>query len=540
MKWFYKYFTTIAACVTFALPSMVAAQTASAIPPSLVTPDKVQSRIGTLEFKDGLPNKATLDKVYDNLDYTHALRAFSDTLQGVSIYAVRKGLHDIGVKDNEVIVFSKLMDAKSLFLTANADTIYVIGSLDLTKGPMVIEVPPEVLGTVQDAWFRWVIDMGLPGPDRGLGGKYLIVPPGYQGALPEGGGFNIAHSKTNYGVWFVRAFIENGNNPKPVADRIRKLTKVYHYEAGGVGTPIAEFLAGKAKLGRITTPPPTVFHEGSGKVINTIPPNDWTYYEMLNEVVQEEPATALDPELMGPIAAIGIVKGKPFAPDARMKKILTEALHVANASSRSLFMNPRDRSWYYYPDGHWQNMLFATGHEFETPIPLITKEGVKPFPTTGYRQLDARRAFFYGVTGITPAMAMRLPGIGSTYLWTMVDAQGNYFDGAKTYKVTLPKDIPAGKFWSFTVYDTMTRSMIDTPQRYPRAGSQSYPSPAAKPNADGSTTVYFAPQQPSGVERGNWIQTMPGKGFFPCLRLYSPLEPFFSKQWRPGEVELVR
>ena len=161
---------------------MVAAQTASAIPPSLVTPDKVQSRIGTLKFKDGLPNKATLDKVYDNLDYTHALRAFSDTLQGVSIYAVRKGLHDIGVKDNEVIVFSKLMDAKSLFLTANADTIYVIGSLDLTKGPMVIEVPPEVLGTVQDAWFRWVIDMGLPGPDRGLGGKYLIVPPGYQGA----------------------------------------------------------------------------------------------------------------------------------------------------------------------------------------------------------------------------------------------------------------------------------------------------------------------------------------------------------------------
>ena len=540
MKWFYKYFATVAACVTFALPNMVAAEAASAIPPSLVTPDKVQSRIGTLEFKDGAPSKATLEKVYDNLDFTFALRAFSDTLQGVSIHAVRKGLHDIGVKDNEVIVFSKLMDAKSLFLTANADTIYVIGSLDLTKGPMVIEVPPEVLGTVQDAWFRWVIDMGLPGPDRGLGGKYLIVPPGYQGNLPEGGDFNIARSKTNYGVWFVRAFLENGNDPKPTVDRIRKFTKVYPYEAGGVGTPIAEFLAGKAKLGRITTPPPTVFHEGSGKVMNTIPPNDWTYYEMLNEVVQQEPATALDPELMGPIAAIGIVKGKPFAPDARMKKILSEALAVANASSRSLFMNPRDRSWYYYPDASWQNMLFATGHEFETPIPLITPQGVKPFPTTGYRQLNARRAFFYGVTGITPAMAMRLPGIGSTYLWTMVDAQGNYLDGSKTYKVTLPKGIPAEKFWSFTVYDTMTRSMLDTPQRYPRAGSQSYPSPAAKPNADGSTTVYFGPQQPSGVERGNWIQTMPGKGFFPCLRLYSPLEPFFSKQWRPSEVELVR
>ena len=531
--------TTVIIVVATLFTGCATAQTTTGIPPSLVTPDKVESRIGTLDFKDGQPSKQTLEKVYDNLDFTHALRAFTDTLQGVSIHAIRKGIASVGAKDNEVIVFTELMDAKSLFLTANADTIYIIGSLDLSKGPMVIEVPPQVLGTVQDAWFRWVIDVGLPGPDRGEGGKYLIVPPGYEGALPQGE-FNVAHSKTIHGVWFARAFMENGNDPKPVVERIKKFTKVYPYSPGGVGTPIAEFLAGKARLGPIKPPPATVFHEGSGKVMNTLPPNDWTYYEMLNEVVQQEPATALDPELMGPIAAIGIVKGKPFAPDARMKRILTEALQVANATSRSLFMNPRDRSWYYYPDANWQNMLFATGYEFETPIPLITREGVKPFPTTGYRQLDARSAFFYGVTGITPAMAMRLPGIGSTYLWTMLDSDGNYFDGAKTYKVTLPKGIPAEKFWSFTLYDTMTRSMLATPQRYPRAGSQSYPSPAAEPNADGSTTVYFGPEQPDGVKRGNWIQTLPGKGFIPCLRLYSPLEPFFAKTWRPTEVELVK
>ena len=533
-----KPLASLTVCTLLAGSGLANAQTGGPLPPPIVTPDKVETHIGTLDFRDGLPSKETLNKVYDNLDFSHATRAFADTLQGVSIHAIRKGLKDIGVKDNEVIVFSELMDAKSLFLTANADTVYIIGGLDLTKGPVVVEVPPQVLGTVQDAWFRWVIDVGLPGPDRGEGGKYLIVPPGYKGTLPEGE-FNVAHSRTLHGVWFARAFLENNNDPKPVVERIKKFTKVYPYEAGGVGTPIAEFLAGEARLGRITPPPPTVFHEGSGKVMNTIPPNDWTFYEMLNEVVQQEPATALDPELMGPIAAIGIVKGKPFAPDARMKEILTEALAVANATSRSLFMNPRDRSWYYYPDSNWQNMLFATGYEFETPIPLITPEGVKPFPTTGYRQLDARRAFFYGVTGITPAMAMRLTGIGSTYLWTMVDAQKNYFDGAKTYKVTLPKGIPAEKFWSFTLYDTMSRSMLGTPQRYPRAGSQSYPSPAAEPNADGSTTVYFAPQQPKGVKRGNWIQTVPGKSFMPALRLYSPLEPFFSKQWRPGEVELV-
>ena len=172
-----------------------------------------------------------------------------------------------------MVVFSELMDAKSLFLTANDDTIHIIGGLDLTKGPMVVEVPPQVLGTLQDAWFRWVIDVGLPGPDRGQGGKYLIVPPGYEGTLPEGE-FNVAHSKTLHGVWFARAFLENGNDPKPVVKRIKDFTKVYPYEVGGAGTPIAEFLAGKARLGRVAPPPPTVFHEGSGKVMNTIPPND--------------------------------------------------------------------------------------------------------------------------------------------------------------------------------------------------------------------------------------------------------------------------
>jgi hypothetical protein len=282
-----------------------------------------------------------------------------------------------------------------------------------------------------------------------------------------------------------------------------------------------------------------VFHEGSGKVMNTIPPNDFSFYEMLNDVVQQEPATALDAELMGPLAAIGIIKGKPFAPDARMKKILTEALALGNATSRTLLLKPRDPEWFYYKRSAWWNTLFLTGHEFETPIPMITREGAKPFPPTGYRTLDARTNFFYGITGITPAMAMRLPGIGSQYLLASLDADKSYFDGAKTYKVTLPKGIPQANFWSLTLYDNQTRSMLATPQRHPRAGSQSYPSPAAEASADGSTTVYFGPTQPAGVGRGNWIQTMPGKGWFVILRLYSPLEPFFTKAWRPTEIAVV-
>jgi hypothetical protein len=223
-----------------------------------------------------------------------------------------------------------------------------------------------------------------------------------------------------------------------------------------------------------------------------------------------------------------------------MKKILTEAVALANATSRSLFMNPREADWYYYPGSAWFNPLFVSGYEFETPIPEVTREGVMPFPPTGYRTLNARTWFFYGVTGITPAMAMRVPGIGSQYLGATVDADKNYFDGAKTYKVTLPKNIPEANFWSITLYDNQTRSMLNTPQRYPRAGSQSYPSPAAEAATDGSTTVYFSPSQPEGVKRGNWIQTMPDKGYFVLLRLYSPLEPVFTKEWRPSEVELVK
>ncbi len=537
MKMF-RILTVVLACATLALPHLAAAQMATGIPAAITTPDRVDSRIGLLDFEDGAPNKATLDKVYDHVDFTHAYDAFVNTMRGVSLVAMHKGFLDVGVKDNEILVFSKLMDAKSLFLTANADTIYFLGFIDLSKGPMVLETPPNALGALDDMWFRWVIDFGLPGPDRGQGGKYLVLPPDYDGPVPEGGYF-VSRSRTTKVLIMGRSFMEN-NDPKPVVDLIKNKTKVYPYEPGGVGTPVAEFLAGKIKLAKITSPPPTVFHEGSGMVMNTIPPNDWSYYELLNEAVQQEPATVADPELMGSVAAIGIVKGKPFAPDARMKKIMTEAVEVGNAASRSLLMNPRDPNWYYYPDSAWYNWLFVTGYQFETPIPMITPEGVKPFPPTGYRTLDARTSFFYSATGITPAMAMRLTGIGSQYLLTTLDAAKNYFDGAETYKVTLPKGIPEAKFWSLTVYDNQSRSMLDTPQLFPRAGSQSYPSPAAEPNSDGSTTVYFGPKQPEGVKRGNWIQTTPGKGWFTILRLYSPLEPFFDKSWRPSEIKLVQ
>ena len=525
---------------TLMLPVLTSAQAATDIPPAVKTPDRVETRIGVLEFKDGAPSAETARNVYDTLAFTRGVDAFVNSFSGASAYAIREGFHSIGAEDNSVVIFSELMDSNSLFLTANADTIYSVATLDLTKGPLVIEVPPKALGTLNDMWFGWIIDIGAPGPDRGEGGKYLILPPGYEGPVPDGGYF-VGRSKTNHVLYAVRAFMEN-NDPKPAVDLIKDKLKIYPYTPGGHGTSIATALEGKIRLEPIPPIPPTKFIEGSGKSFNTIPPNDFSYFEMLDKLVQLEPATSFSPELMGQLAAIGIVKGKPFAPDERMKKILSDAAAVGNAAGRALNWRAAEYpGWAYYPNSMWANMLWQGGFNFETPPPLITKEGLfKPLPPTGARTLDSRTAFYYGYTMDSPGMIMRVPNVGSQYLMGFTDADKNPFDGAKTYKVTLPPKIPAAKFWSFTVYDNQTRSMLQTPQRYPRAGSQTYPSPAAVENADGSMTIYFGPSRPADAKAGNWIQTMPDKGWFMLLRLYSPLESFFTKEWRPSEVELVR
>ncbi len=531
---------TLAAVMVAGLVTTSGAQAEQTkVPASITTPDRVESKIGTLLFQDGYPTGDTAAKIRDELDYIHGVEAFMNSIHGVSLYALRKGFADAGIKDGDFIISSRLMDSRSLFLTANADTVYYWGNLDLSKGPLVIETPPMVLGIFDDFWFRWVGDFGLAGPDKGQGGKYLLVGPGYEGTLPEGGYF-VRRSRMNHVTMLFRAFLDN-NDPAPAIARVKKTLKVYPYKAGGFGNSVASFLAGEAPLSKTPKPTTPRFVEGSGLAINTVPPNDFGHYEMLNEMVQMEPAEALEPEIAGQFAAIGIVKGKKFAPDARMRKILEKAVAFGNAASRTLGMgaHPEDHFRYYGKSSAWWNMLFEGGYEFLNPPPLITKEGVKPLPNSGARKLHSRTSMFYTATGITPAMCMRLEGVGSQYLIANIDKKGEPFDGSKTYKVVLPKDIPAARFWSFTVYDNQSRSMLQTPQRFPRAGSQSYPSPAAAPSNNGSTTIYFGPKQPQGIAEGNWIQTDPKKGWFTILRLYSPLQSFFDKTWRPSEIELV-
>jgi hypothetical protein len=504
---------------------------------SISTPDKVESRLGTLEFDDGAPTDATAALLYDNLDFQSGVQAFLGAIPGVSLVAARRGFKSVGVEDNSFTMFSELMDSASLFLTANCDTIYFWGFLDLSEGPMVLDVPSidapsGVLGTIDDMWFRWVTDLGLPGPDRGAGGRYLIVGPGYDGPLPDSG-FHVSRSRTTRVTVIGRAFMVD-NDPKIPAEAIRNGFRVSPYVPGAEGSAVSTFLAGDGPLGAAKDVPETHFVELSGAEFNTLFPGDYGFWEHIDELVQQEPPGSGDPELLGLLASIGIVHGKKFAPDKRMRKILEEAAAVGNATARTVTFAARpDEGFAFYPDSAWESALFVGGYQFLDPPPEITPDGPVPYPSDGARKLDSHTNFFYMATGTTPAMCMRLTGIGSQYIYAMRDSDGAFFDGGRSYKMTLPADIPESRFWSVILYDRQTRSMLQTGQHLPRLGSQSG---TVETNKDGTTDLYFGPTAPKGKE-SNWLQTVPGKGWWTILRLYNPLQSFFDKTWRPSEIE---
>src|SRR5712675_1207203 len=256
------------------------------IPQSLVTPNTVETRIGTLKFTDGFPDDATAAKVYDNLDFQRGIQAYLAALPPVSIQAFRESYADFGPVNQTVLISEQLLDAKSLFLTANTTTPYTLLYLDTNAGPLVVEVPPEVLGPIDDAWFRWVTDVGITGPDKGKGGNYLLLPPGYTGAVPEG--YFVARPRTIGNLLFFRTFLKDGD-PKPGVDNVKKNLKVY-------------------SLSQAANPPPMKFVDISGKAFNTIGPGDYSLFEFVNRVIQDEPIDALDPDTLGLFAGIGIEK----------------------------------------------------------------------------------------------------------------------------------------------------------------------------------------------------------------------------------------
>jgi hypothetical protein len=471
------------------------------IPPEITTPSTVETRIGTLKLIDGFPDDATTQKVYDNLDFQRGVQAFLTAMPGAALTAFRPAFRKFGAVDGNVLIFEQLMDSKALWLTANTTVVYYASWIDLKNGPIVLESPSNTLGILDDHWFHYVADFGNAGPDKGKGGKYLLLPPGYKGDVPSG--YFVLRPAT-YGIWLAgRGFLVNGD-PKPAVTNIEKNLRIY-------------------PLAKAANPPASKFINVSGIPHNTVHANDFHFYEEVNEIVQEEPSEALDPETLGLLASIGIEKGKPFAPDARMKKILVDAAAVGNVTARALSFRPRMKEAYYYPNSAWFTNMPGGSYEF------LSEPGV--------RNLDARVLMHYYATGITPAMVRKMVGVGSQYAAATTDSQGKPLDGSKTYKLHLPPNIPMKDFWSFTLYDNQTRSMLQTDQQFPSVNSTDK---GVVTNPDGSVDVWFGPTLPNGVNKANWVQTIPGKGWNVLFRLYGPLEPWFNKTWRPGEFVVVK
>ena len=433
---------------------------------------------------------------------------FLKGMPGASVQALIRGNHSLGaVEAHQVMIMDKLLDSKPLFLTGNTSTLYVIPTLDLLRdGPTVVEAPAGMLGAFNDAWFRYQSDIGPAGPDKGKGGKYLVLPPDYKGDIPEG--YFVVQSKT-YDVWiFMRASIAKGLDVarKNVEDNLH----IY-------------------PLSKKDNQPKMEYMSGSGVPFNTIHANDYTFYVHLNEIIQKEPLEMLDPETRGLFASIGMEKGKPFEPDERMKKILTDAVAIANATARSIVWHPRT-------DGTMKGIRIYPDTESAWLMAWVDKNVFFNGKDGKTMNSDARVMFHYPFTAVTPAMAVSKAGVGSDYGIAYVDSKKQPLDGSKTYKVNIPANPPAKDFWALTMYDNQIRSQLQTSQAFPTVGSQS---DGLKQNDDGSYDIYFAPKAPQGFEN-NWLETIPGKGWFVALRMYGPLQAWIDKTWRPGEIELVK
>ena len=465
-------------------------------------PEKIKTRYGTLNFPAGYPTEETAQKVYDELDLQRATQLYLDMYPALSAHGLMKGwVRDLDMADSSNIrVTADRLDSSALVLTGNTESLYAFFVFDLKKdGPTVFEVPPGVMGPLDDHNFLFVADIGPTGQDKGRGGKYLLLPPNYEGDVPEG--YFVVRSTTYMNFSFIRANAAKVGFGEKALEYYRKHAKVYPLKTG---------------------PRPPVVKNVTNIAWNSLVPEDASAFQWMNEIINYEPAEAFGKELLGRLASVGIMQGKPFNPDARLQKIFAKAAAEGVAMSRVIAFESRQPDAVVYPGLRWESPFIGNSSTFDPE---------------GYFNLEARTTFHFTADGITPAMAMQMPeGQGSRYQTTYKDARGNYLDGGKTYKLTMPANVPVALFWSVTLYDPWTRCELQS-RPYPSISSQRTPAPQAGGN--GSVDIYFAPEKPKGVPEQNWVPTLPDRGFFAYIRYYGPLKAFNDKTWVPNDVELI-
>ncbi len=470
--------------------------------PGAVSPSD-QGRVGAeaqvRRFPGGFPAKEDTARARDEQDIQRAVTAYRFWYPTVSGHALVEAPGKVGVRDNEGF-FILAGKPHHVGFTLNSDTPYGSGVVDLSREPMVVELPQGAFVALAiDHHQRWIMDMGLPGPDAGKGGKHLILPPGYKGDIPSG--FHVGRSSSKRAIVALRALPLNGN----LDEAMKALGQVKLYPLSSAASP---------KLAKVVDITNTKLDTTSLAWEDNI-----KYWQALKTVIDAEPVVDEFRPMYGLLSAIGIEKGRPFAPDARMKGILERAAQMGRDqmlvadfdSARPDRMTWPDRKW------EWAGLVPGNGN-FETQNGL---------------DVEARDRWFAQAIGASPAMFRREMGAGSLYWLALRDKNGSYLDGGKSYKMTVPLPVPGKLFWSVTVYDAITRSEVRASQDNAALRSLF----ELKDLTGTSVDLHFGPRAPAGQE-GRFIQTVPGRGWFAYFRIYGPDQAAFDGTWKPGDPEV--
>ena len=458
----------------------------------------LNSRIGELKYENGFPTQETVDKLYNELDFQSAVLAYQYATPLVAYNELNLGLKQISVDPGDVAVAERFLQPAEIALTGNNNTIYGQSFLDLaaSHGPLVVEMPAGLYGAFFDLWQRPIGQIGPAGPDKGKGGKFVVVPSDFTDPIPAG--YIPIKSSTTLAAVFVRAFVRNND----VAAAAKSLDGMRIYS-----------------LAQRNNPPKTEIVPFSGKKFNSIAPRGLAYWERVADILNRlSPADQDGAFLESLLKPLGIERGKAFQPDARQKQILTDASVLGWAMSQAISMASRSKDAIYYQGTRWEFVLNLD--------PSLRQEF--------WRDLEARTAYYWQGTMAAPAMKVKDIGVGSQYLQSARDSSGNWLDGGKQYRLHVPANPPAKEFWSVTVYDYETRSMIQTDTNIPARSSAD----KLIKNGDGSVDLYFGPTAPAGKE-ANWVKTIPGRGWWVWFRFYGPTEPFFDKSWKLADFEKV-
>jgi hypothetical protein len=453
-------------------------------------------------FERGYPSGDTSQRARDDADFQRAMTAYRFWYPTVSVEGIFNGNRALGIEDGKAWGISAA-SPRQIGLTLNSDTPYGSATLDLSNGPMVIELPPgPFIGLVNDHNQGWVQDVGVPGPDAGKGGKHLVLPPGYKGAVPKG--YYVGRSPSLKNLLAVRALPVGGDQRKALESL--KTIRIY---------PLSTTAKPQTLQVVDTTEKPL---DASSLAWE----DNFQFWERLYKVASEEPLVPNYLPMYGLLSELGIERGKPFSPDARMKSILERAAKAGRDQMLVSAFDSNRPDRINWPDRKWEWVGLVPGSaQFETPAGM---------------DMEARDRWFAQAIVTSPAMFRRTAGAGSLYWMSVRDANGTFLDGGKNYKLTLPTPVPGKLFWSVTVYDTATRSQVQTDQNKGALRSlfELKDAPASTP-----VDLYFGPTAPTGNET-RWIKTAPGKGWFAYIRIYGPEQAAFDKSWKPGDFEEVK